>query len=57
MAYGTDEDLEEERRSKLAVAMQNGGYMYHSDHSIPPTVSLARYAKVVELVRRYGKYE
>ncbi len=56
MAYGTDEELEEEIRSKLCVAMEGGGYMYHSDHSIPPTVSLARYARVVELVRKYGRY-
>ncbi|MCL6473789.1 MAG: hypothetical protein K6U75_01860 [Firmicutes bacterium] len=56
MAYGTDEELEEEIRSKLAVAMEGGGYMYHSDHSIPPTVSLARYAQVVQLVRKYGQY-
>ncbi len=30
--------------------------MYHSDHSIPPTVSLARYAQVVQLVCKYGQY-
>lgn len=57
MAYGTDEQLEEEIRSKLSVAMQDGGYIYHSDHSIPPTVSFARYAQVIALVRRYGRYE
>ncbi len=56
MATGSDEQLEEEIRSKLCVAMEGGGYMYHSDHSIPPTVSLARYTRVLELVRRYGTY-
>jgi len=56
MATGTDEELEKEIRSKLTVAMEGGGYMYHSDHSIPPTVSLARYAQVVQLVHKYGKY-
>ena len=30
--------------------------MYHSDHSIPPTVSLTCYAQVVQLVRKYGQY-
>lgn len=55
MVYGTEEQLIEEIRSKLAVAMQGGGYMYHSDHSIPPTVSFARYAQVVELVREHGR--
>ncbi|MCS6829407.1 MAG: hypothetical protein NZ749_02070 [bacterium] len=57
MAYGTDEQLEEEIRSKLTVAKEGGGYMYHSDHSIPPTVSFARYARVIALVQKYGVYE
>ncbi len=32
-------ELEEEVRSKLEAAMPGGGYIYHSDHSVPPTVS------------------
>ena len=34
-----------------------GGYIYHSDHSIPPTVSFDSYRRVIELVREYGSYE
>jgi uroporphyrinogen decarboxylase len=50
------EKIEEEIRVKLAAAMPGGGYLYHSDHSIPKDVSLARYTFVLDCVRRYGRY-
>jgi hypothetical protein len=31
-------------------------YLFHSDHSIPPGVSLANYAFAVELAKKYGSY-
>lgn len=49
-------ELEEEVRSKLEVAMPGGGYIYHSDHSVPPTVSWANYVTLMELLKRYGAY-
>ena len=57
--FAEDEsDMEREVRTKLAVGMSNpGGYVFHSDHSIPPQVSFARYARVVELVREHGVYQ
>lgn len=54
---GTKQDIEEEIRSKLAVAMEGGGYIFHSDHSVPPTVSLDNYKYAMELVGKYGRYE
>ncbi len=48
--------IEEEIRRKIPVAMQGGGYIYHSDHSIPKNVSLQEYQRVLELVRQYGQY-
>ena len=36
---------------KVAVAARGGGYIYHSDHSVPPTVSLARYKAILKRVR------
>jgi len=33
----------EEVRSKILVAKEGGGYVFHSDHSIPPTVSWENY--------------
>ena len=43
--------------AKLAIVMASpGGYVFHSDHSLPPQVSLARYSRVLELVRQHGVY-
>lgn len=53
---GTREDIEEEIRGKLAVAMKGGGYIFHSDHSVPPTVSFDNYKYAMELVDEYGAY-
>ncbi len=47
-------EIEAEIRDKVTFAKRGGGYLYHSDHSIPPEVSLARYRWIMELVRRYG---
>jgi uroporphyrinogen decarboxylase len=53
---GASEDLEEEIRTKITAARQNGGYIYHSDHSVPPEVSFERYRQVMRLVRQYGTF-
>jgi uroporphyrinogen decarboxylase len=57
MAYGSDAEIEEEIVTKLRAAKEGGGYIYHSDHSIPPTVSLQRYEQVIALVRQHGQYD
>jgi len=48
--------IEKEIRTKFAAAMPGGGYIYHSDHSVPKNVSFAQYRRVMELVRKYGAY-
>jgi uroporphyrinogen decarboxylase len=48
--------IEEEIKRKIPVAMKGGGYIYHSDHSVPINVSFQQYQRTLELVRRYGKY-
>ncbi|MBU0608240.1 MAG: hypothetical protein KKI08_10140 [Armatimonadetes bacterium] len=48
--------LEEEIRAKIPVAMKDGGYIYHSDHSVPHNVSFSTYEHVLELIRQYGRY-
>ncbi|MCS7180258.1 MAG: hypothetical protein NZ891_02775, partial [bacterium] len=48
--------IEEEIKKKFEVAKKNGGYIYHSDHSIPNTVSFQQYCYVIELVKKYGIY-
>ncbi len=53
---GTKAEIEEEIAGKLPVAMEGGGYMYHSDHSVPPTVNWENYCYAMELVEKYGRY-
>ncbi|MEN6643327.1 MAG: uroporphyrinogen decarboxylase family protein [Armatimonadia bacterium] len=48
--------IEEEIRTKLEVLKQNGGYIFHSDHSVPEDVSFADFCRVTELARYYGRY-
>ena len=51
------EAIEAEVRRKLTPFKEEGGYIYHSDHSVPPEVSLERYQYVMELVRKHGSCE
>ena len=51
------EEIEEEIRSKVTVAKQGGGYIYHSDHSVPSDVSFENYCFAVEMWKKYGNYE
>ena len=50
------DEIEDEIRTKITFAKKNGGYIYHSDHSVPDDVSLENYKRVMELVRKYGAY-
>ena len=56
--YADDEAvMEREVRTKLEIGMAHpGGYVFHSDHSIPPDMSLARYRRILDLVRDAGRY-
>ncbi|NLO73318.1 MAG: hypothetical protein GX100_04305 [candidate division WS1 bacterium] len=56
MAHPDPAVIEEEIRTKFAVAMPGGGYIFHSDHSIPDNVSFQQYQHVIDLVHKYGKY-
>ncbi len=51
---GSAEEIAAEIEKKLTAARQGGGYIYHSDHSVPPEVSFERYQLVMNLVRRHG---
>jgi uroporphyrinogen decarboxylase len=56
MEVEEDEKIEEEIRVKFKAAMPGGGYLYHSDHSIPTDVSFRKYSFVIECVKKYGRY-
>ncbi|MFP3905116.1 MAG: uroporphyrinogen decarboxylase family protein, partial [Armatimonadota bacterium] len=49
-------EIEEEIRTKVETLKQGGGYIFHSDHSVPEDVSFADYCRIMELVRYYGRY-
>lgn len=59
MVYATgDRDLiEEEIRQKVLAGKERRGYAYHSDHSVPPSVSWDTFAFIAEMVDKYGNYE
>ncbi len=48
--------IEKEIKEKINLKKKNGGYIYHSDHSVPDNVSFSKYKRVISLVLKYGKY-
>ncbi len=57
MAHPDPAVIEREIARKLPAAKRGGGYIYHSDHSVPDNVSFAQYCRVMELVHRYGRFD
>jgi hypothetical protein len=53
-------DRDEAELKKIVLtklnAAKGGGWIFQSDHSIPPTISGQNYDYVVNLVREYGQY-
>lgn len=56
LATGQKNEIEDEIASKIMIAKKNGGYIYHIDHSVPPTISFEAYAHAIEMVKKYGSY-
>jgi len=48
--------IEAEVKAKLAAGMATKGYIYHSDHSVPPQVSWSTYQFIISLLDQYGQY-
>ena len=40
----------------VPILKENGGYIISSDHSIPNTVNLENFRKIVQEVKRIGAY-
>ena len=49
--------IESEMGEKITVAKKGGGYIYHSDHSVPPEVSFKHYQFVMNMLEKYGTYQ
>ena len=54
---GTVEEAEEEVRGKVSVAAAGGGYIFHSDHSLPPTIPLVNFQRALEVAAEAGAYK
>jgi uroporphyrinogen decarboxylase len=48
--------IEQEIATKFAAGMATNGYIYHSDHSVPPQVSWSTYKAIMQMVGKYGQY-
>jgi uroporphyrinogen decarboxylase len=49
---GPQDELENEIRSKVSVG-KDGGFVFHSDHSVPPEVDFDRYEWILKTARAY----
>ncbi len=50
------EAMQAEIRKIVPAMKQNGGYIYATDHSIPPLVSLKDFKATMDVVKEAGKY-
>ena len=48
--------VEAEIQRLLPTLKENGGYIFSSDHSVPSSVSLADFRRIVELAKKVGAY-
>jgi uroporphyrinogen decarboxylase len=53
--YDVDK-LEASVRKNIPVLMENGGYIFSTDHSTPSNVSLEDFRRIVKLVKEVGRY-
>lgn len=53
---GTPEEVVAEVTAKVSAGMQGGGYLFHSDHSVPSDVPLENYQLALRTARAVGRY-
>jgi uroporphyrinogen decarboxylase len=51
------EAISAEMRHVVPVLKENGGYIFSSDHSVPSSVSLENFRRIVNLAKELGSYE
>jgi uroporphyrinogen decarboxylase len=54
--YNDLEALEAEMRRVIPVVKENGGYIFSSDHSVPSSVSLDAFRRIIQLAKELGAY-
>ena len=57
MATNDIDQIAAELLPKLRAGMQHKAYIYHSDHSVPPSVSWATYQKIIALLDEHAWYD
>jgi uroporphyrinogen decarboxylase len=50
------EAIRAEMERVIPVMKENGGYIFSSDHSVPSSVSLEDFRRIVELAKKLGSY-
>ncbi|MFH1570903.1 MAG: uroporphyrinogen decarboxylase family protein [Gemmatimonadota bacterium] len=48
--------IEEEMRRVVPALKEGGGYIFSSDHSVPSSVSLAGFRRIIDLAKELGSY-
>ena len=51
------ESAKKEVIEKIRKAAYGGGFIIHSDHSVPPSVSFESYKAALKAVKKYGRYK
>ena len=57
MATNDHDAIEAQIASKLAAGKAHKAYVYHSDHSVPPSVTWDTYRFILDCVDRHGSYD
>ncbi len=56
MLWDRIDQAEAEIRRLLPTLKQNGGYLFQEDHSIPDSVSMEDYRRIIKLAKELGRY-
>ena len=57
MLWDHIDQIEAEIVRLLPILKENGGYIFREDHSIPDSVSLDNYRRIVQIARDLGSYD
>lgn len=57
MLWDHIDQIEAEIRRLMPILKKDGGYIFAEDHSIPNSVSLDNYRRIVELAKELGSYD
>jgi uroporphyrinogen decarboxylase len=54
---GSRDDIEAEIKIKVGLGKEHGGYLFHTDHSVPNDVSFDNYQFAMAMLKKYGAYD